>query len=364
MIGKSTAGTMLGRALGKLALMCLISGGAGSAGHAEAPRNSPSDAPFAVSATVSPEAYAALPDLYRLLGKVREEAPPLPQSPEEWKAYRAQMLVAIQGTGPAAQPPLPALWMKDRLGDVDVVRLLPKEGRARTGRVLIYIHGGAYTLFSAETSLLLPAMVSAETRSEVLSVDYSLAPEGDPMVTTGQVLAVYRALLESGIAPERIGFFGDSAGGGLATASILRMRDEQLPLPRALVLLSPWVDISGAGDTAITLRSAEPMLDAEQLRGSAAAYAPPAEQRSPYASPVYGDYSKGFVPTLIQAGTREMLLSDAVRQYQVISGGGTEAVLDLYEGMPHVFQILLPQTPEAKRALSRITAFFDRHLAK
>lgn len=104
------------------------------------------------------------------------------------------------------------------------------------------------------------------------------------------------------------------------------------------------------------------MLDLRILASAAKAYAAPEDQKNPYVSPVYGDYSKPFPPTLVQAGTHEMFVSNAVRQYQAILGGGGEAVLDLYEGMPHVFPAMAPTAPETLTAISRAAAFFLRRL--
>ena len=106
----------------------------------------------------------------------------------------------------------------------------------------------------------------------------------------------------------------------------------------------------------------DPVLDAESLSWSADVYADPKDQKNPYVSPVYGDYTKAFPPTLIQGGTREIFLSNFVRQYQAIRGGGHEAVLDLYEGMPHVFQGVTPDSPETRTAIGRAADFFARHL--
>ena len=140
------------------------------------------------------------------------------------------------------------------------------------------------------------------------------------------------------------------------------MRDEHLPLPGALYLMSPSVDLSGAGDTSTTLAAADPVLAPDTSSWSREAYAAVADQKNPYVSPVYGDYTQQFPPTLIQAGTREMLLSGAVREYQAIRGGGHEAVLDIYEGMPHDWFGLIPQAPETKTAVKRATDFFALHL--
>ena len=172
-------------------------------------------------------------------------------------------------------------------------------------------------------------------------------PRGGWKSTTDQVLSVWQALLAKGSAPASIGLFGDSAGGGLAAGSVLKMRDQGLPLPGALYLMSPWSDVSDTGDSYQTLSPADPVLDLDSSSWNAAAYADPKDQKNPYVSPVYGDYSKAFPPTLIQDGTREMFLSNCVREYQAIRGGGHEAVLDLYKGMPHVFQASIPNTPES-----------------
>ena len=204
--------------------------------------------------------------------------------------------------------------------------------------------------------------MSTESGHEVISIDYTLAPRADWRTVTDQVVAVWKAVLASGVKPESVGIMGDSAGGGLAAGAALKMRDEHLPLPGALYLISPSADISGAGDTSTTLAPVDPVLAPDTSSWSREAYAAEADQKNPYVSPVYGDYTQAFPPTLIQAGTREMLLSGAVREYQAIRRGGHEAVLDVYEGMPHVWLSLIPQSPETKVAVKRATEFFAAHL--
>ena len=140
------------------------------------------------------------------------------------------------------------------------------------------------------------------------------------------------------------------------------MRDQHLPVPGALYLISPGTDLSGAGDTFTTLAAADPILSIESTSWSAEAYAPIADQKNPYVSPVCGDYTQAFPPTLLQVGTREHLLSGSVCEYQAIRSGGQEALLDVYEGMPHVFLSLIPQAPETKTAVKRATDFFALHL--
>jgi acetyl esterase/lipase len=156
--------------------------------------------------------------------------------------------------------------------------------------------------------------------------------------------------------------FGDSAGGGLVAGSVLLLRDQGTKLPGAIVLLSPWSDVTGTGDTYSTLAAADPMLSAVDLQANADAYADPSDQKDPYVSPVYGNYAKGFPPTLIQGGTREIFLSNFVRQYHAIADAGGQAVLDLYEGMPHVFQFIMADAPESRRAMEKAAAFWHDHL--
>ena len=300
---------------------------------------------FQVPATVSPEAAKALGAIYA----VSSQRPP-PSKP-----------TSVMPASSAVAAKLGASIRDDLIGGVPVVRILPA-GYKSNGRTLIYLHGGAYTFFSAHSRLGPPALVAAATGDEVISVDYIDAPRGNWKIATDQVLAVWKALLARGTSPGSVGLFGDSAGGGMAAGSVLKMRDQGLPLPGALYLMSAWSDITDQGDSYDTIASVDPVLDRTSLRWSADAYADPADQKNPYASPVYGDYIKAFPPTLIQGGTREMFLSNFVREYQAIGGVGHEAVLVIYEGMPHVFQASVPNTPEARTALARAAAFFSQHL--
>lgn len=326
---------------------------AGAAGAAEPALR------FQVPATVSPEAATGLAATYGL--SARLPAPSKPLSIEDWDRQRDALEQRLMPSSKALADRLGVIVTDDAIGGVPVLRLRPANYKPN-GRLLIFLHGGAYTRFSAHSRLGPPALVAAATGDEVISVDYTVAPRGNWRIVTDQVIAVWRALLAGRIAPGRIGIFGDSAGGSLAAGAVLKMRDRGLPLPGALYLMSPWSDITATGDTYQTLAGLDPTLDGESLGWSAAAYAEPKDQKNPYVSPVYGDYSKAFPPTLIQGGTREIFVSNFVREYQAIRGGGHEAVLDLYEGMPHVFQAVIPDAPEARTAIARAAAFLNAHL--
>ncbi len=340
-----------------------INGAAQTAPATAAPALTTTAAPtsdrFTVPSTVSPEAAAQLNKLYgRLSHAPRRQRP---QTQEDWDKANAQLTRIAEPTSTATADALHVTRTEDHLGGVPVLRIRPA-GYKPGGPVLLYMHGGAFTFLSAGTSLAIPALLSTATGDEVISIDYTLAPRADWHMTTDQVLAVWKAVLATGIKPGNIGMMGDSAGGNLAAASVLKMRDQHLPLPGALYLISPGADQSGAGDTYTTLAAADPILSTETTSWSADAYAAVADQKNPYVSPVYGDYSLAFPPTLLQVGTREHLLSSSVREYQAIRSGGHEAVLDVYEGMPHVWLSLIPQAPETKTAVKRASDFFALHL--
>ncbi|WP_174285016.1 alpha/beta hydrolase fold domain-containing protein [Sphingomonas bacterium] len=314
---------------------------------------------FQVPSTVSPEAAKALSAIYAVAAKQPPEVKPA--SVEDWDRLREALDKRMIPASNAVVAKLGATVQDDQIGGVPVVRIRPAN-YTPSGRTLIYFHGGGYTRFSAHSRLGPPALVAAATGDEVISVDYTVAPRGNWKIVTDQVISVWKALLAKGIAPSSTGLFGDSAGGGIAAGSVFKMRDLGLPLPGALYLMSPSCDVTQQGDSYQTLSSVDPVLDRESSAWGAAAYADPQDQKNPYVSAVYGDYTKAYPPTLIQGGTREMLLSNYVREYQAIRGGGHEAVLDIYEGVPHVFQGSIPNTPEARTAIARAAAFFKLHL--
>jgi monoterpene epsilon-lactone hydrolase len=205
--------------------------------------------------------------------------------------------------------------------------------------------------------------VAADSGTRVVSIDYTRAPFAKWQEIVDQVIAVIEALVAAGHPLDKIAIFGDSAGGALAAGAVLKMRDNSLGMPAAVVLWSPWSDITAAGDTYETLKDADPLLYWPQnLQNCAAAYASADDQQHPYVSPVYADYTLGFPPTLIQVGTKEIFLSDAVRHYQALDNADVSVTLDPYEGMWHVFQAFNPEMPESKLARKKMAAFLDKNL--
>lgn len=315
---------------------------------------------YEIPTTVSKEAAAALTAVYQRISQFPLGASPA--SAKEWKQKQAFMEQLFRPMTEAVADALKIKRTNDVIGGVDVVRLSPPSYKANE-QELIYMHGGGYVLFSAYSMLTIPALVAAATGLEVISIDYTLAPEGNWRSATDQVVTVWKEQLSAGRRPESVGVFGDSAGGGLAAGSILKMRDLGLPLPGALYLISPWSDITDTGDTFTTLASFDPTLTSESLASGANAYVALEDRNHPYASPLNGDYSQAFPPTLIQAGTREILLSQAIRHYDVIASGKGACILDIYEGMPHAFQALIPHAPETQRSIARAASFFAKELS-
>ncbi len=250
------------------------------------------------------------------------------------------------------------------LGGVPVVDIKPRNWK-ENGKVMLYTHGGAYTLFSASSSLGSAVLMAETPGLRVISIDYTLAPSAKWQQTTDQVVSVFKVLREQGYAMKDMAIFGDSAGGSLAAGSVLKMRDKGLGMPAAVVLWSPWSDITDTGDSYVTLKRADPTYFYDNhLKTSADAYADPKDQKHPYVSPVYDDYTKGFPPTLIQGGSKEIFLSNFIRHYQALDTAGQIVKLDIYEGMTHVFQATLAGTPESKIALGKVDKFLKKHLYK
>jgi len=249
-----------------------------------------------------------------------------------------------------------------KLGGVPVLDVRPKNWKDN-GKVTVYTHGGAHVMYSAASSLGRAVIFAHETGLRVISVDYTVAPLAKYNQMSDEVIAVISALTKSGQHLQGTVIYGDSSGGGLATAVVLKMRDLGVGMPAAAVLVSPWLDVTPSGDTETTLHDADPnQLYEKHGVHAAAAFADPKDQKPPYASPVYGDFSKGFPPTLIQGGLKETLLSGFVRLYQALDFGGVPVKLDLYEGMLHNFQDRIPDSPEAVLARQKIRTFVHQYL--
>jgi acetyl esterase/lipase len=228
--------------------------------------------------------------------------------------------------------------------------------------VVLYFHGGVYVLGDAFQAAGLAAQVARRTRAKGISVDYRLAPEHPYPAAVDDALAAYEALLEGGTAPSDIVLAGESAGGGLAVATLVSAREHGLPMPAAALLMSPYADLTLAGATMETKRDADPLLSREALQARIPDYTAGQDPALGLISPVFADLS-GLPPLLIQAGTHEVLLDDAVRLARQAATADVQVTLDITPGVPHVFQAYYPILDEAAAALDRAGEFLSTQLA-
>jgi monoterpene epsilon-lactone hydrolase len=227
---------------------------------------------------------------------------------------------------------------------------------ADTSRVLLYLHGGGYQLGSLRSHGELAARLGRATGMRVLAVEYRLAPEHPFPAAFDDVLAVWRWLRNNqGVAAGSIAVAGDSAGGGLALALQVALRDRGEQLPAAAILMSPWTDLTVSG-ASITERAGEdPIFVPAAFRVRAADYLSGADPKTPLASPLFASLT-GLSPLLIQVGSAELMLSDSERLAAAAAYAGVDVTLQVGDGLPHVYQLMLG-TPEAAEATGQIANF-------
>ena len=228
--------------------------------------------------------------------------------------------------------------------------------------VVLYFHGGVYVISDAFLAAGLASEIGRRTQAKVISVDYRLAPEHPYPAAVDDALAAYKALLDEGIAPTDIAFAGDSAGAGLAVATLVNARDHGLALPAAAFLMSPYVDLTLSGATMDTKRDVDPLLNRELLGPRVADYARGQNAALGLISPVFADLS-GLPPLIIQAGTHEVLLDDALRLARVAAIADGEITLAITPGVPHVFQAYSAMLDEAAAALDAAGRLLSAYLA-
>jgi monoterpene epsilon-lactone hydrolase len=228
--------------------------------------------------------------------------------------------------------------------------------------VVLYFHGGVYVLGAAAQSAGLAAQVGRRAGAKVISVDYRLAPEHPYPAAVDDDLAAYEALLDNGTAPSDIALAGESAGGGLAVATLVNARDHGLPLPAAAFVMSPYADLTLAGTTMETKRDLDPLLSPDALATRVPDYTAGQDAALGLISPIFADLH-GLPPLIIQAGTHEVLLDDAIRLARQAATADVEVTLDITPGVPHVFQAYFPILDEAAAALDRSGKFLSAHFA-
>jgi epsilon-lactone hydrolase len=233
---------------------------------------------------------------------------------------------------------------------------------ADSSNVVLYFHGGVYVIGSAAASVPLVADLSRRTNSRIVTVDYRLAPENPYPAAVEDARTAYEGLLSQGVEPGSIAIAGESAGGGLAVALLLAIRDAGLPMPSSAFLMSPYADLTLSGNTIVDKGDVDPLFTAEVLRMRVGDYVAGADPSDPFISPVFADL-RGLPPILIQCGSHEILLSDAIRLARRAAEDDVAVALEVTPGVPHVFQGYAAFLDEGGAALNQAAAFLDTHFS-
>lgn len=233
-------------------------------------------------------------------------------------------------------------------------------GGTKAGATLLYMHGGGYFTCSPRTHRSITGAFAVRGFT-VFAPDYRLAPEHPFPAALDDALAAYQAMLAH-TPPERLVIAGDSAGGGLALATLLAARRQNLPMPGCAILFSPWTDLACTGPSLHTNAARDSMLYAPRMTEGASIYLAGADPRTPLASPLYGELD-GLPPLHIQVSEMEILLDDSTRLAHRVRAVGGKVELNIWPNLPHVWQVSQRLLPEARKALDDAVVFARSILA-
>ena len=288
-----------------------------------------------------------------------------PKTAEEWKAQvNAAAAAAARGL-PAVRDALRVKLEPQTIDGVKVFVLTPEViAPENRNRLLIHVHGGCYASNAGESGTLEATMMAAFGRFKVISVGYRTPPDHPYPAALDDAMTVWKAATKMA-EPKNMAIFGSSAGGALTLSMVLRAKQDNLPLPGAIAPGTPMSDLTNAGDSFHTNAMVDNVLIAPNAScdARAALYANGHDLKDPMLSPVYGDM-RGFPPTILSTGTRDLLLSNTVRVHRNLRQAGVEAVLQVFEGQAHGGWYRDASAPESKEAFDEIARFFDKHLGK
>jgi epsilon-lactone hydrolase len=229
-------------------------------------------------------------------------------------------------------------------------------------KAILYFHGGGFRLGSVTSHRDLIARISEASGCRVLAINYRLAPEHRFPAPLEDALSTYGWLRHQGFRPEDIAFAGDSAGGNLVLATLLSLRERDLPLPAAGALMSPWTDLAATGESYTSRSDADPIHQRPMIIALAKNYlGEHGDPCNPMASPLYAELT-GLPPLLIQVGDRETVLSDSTMFAERARAAGIDVELQVWDGMIHVFQMFGSELAVARQAISSIAKFLNGHL--
>ena len=267
---------------------------------------------------------------------------------DEWRRSMERMKYLV----PA--PPRRCETVELNIGALIVYRV--STPKSQSDRNLLYLHGGAYVSGAPDHYRHFTWRLADVLKACIWVLDYRLAPEHPFPAALEDAAAAYRWLAERTPDKRQLFVMGDSAGGGLTLGLLMKLRDEDKPLPARAVALSPWTDLAMTGASLRSNASADPMLNADDFPKLADYYLAGADPRTPYASPLYGDTSQ-LPQVLIQVGSDEILLDDAVRMAEMLRRHNPRSRVEVWPRMPHVWHLFVPVLPEARQAIARVADF-------
>ena len=306
------------------------------------------------------------PQMQKIIGlPLRSNWNVLPKTGEEWKPVADAGAAATIKNIPGISERLKVKVEKATMNGVKVFIVTPDViAPNNLNRLLIHMHGGCYVLNPGEAALPEAMFMAGFGHVKVISVDYRMPPEAYFPAALDDGIAVYKAASKM-TSPKNIAIFGSSAGGALTLEMILKAKQEGLALPGAIAPGTPMSDVTKVGDTFVTNAMLDNVLVSPDgfCDAGTKVYANGHDLKDPLLSPVYGDV-KGFPPTILTSGTRDLLLSNTVRMHRKLRQAGIEAVLQVFEGQSHAQYYRDDTSPEAREAFEEIAGFFDKHLGR
>ncbi|WP_159520640.1 alpha/beta hydrolase [Sunxiuqinia indica] len=233
---------------------------------------------------------------------------------------------------------------------------------ALENKLIFYVHGGGYVSGSCNDHRALVSKIALNSGITTLLYEYGLAPENPFPAALDDSLNVYKAVLEKGYKAENILMMGESAGGGLSLALLLKLRDNGIPLPSAAVAISPWTDLSCSSETYLTKNKVS-LAPLNSWNVFSHYYVAKSDVRNPYISPLFGDL-KGLPPLFINSGNSDELFDDGKKFAQKAKQAGVDVFFREGEGMVHCYPMMAPFFPEATEAMNEIVQFIKQHLDK